>query len=375
MIIVIEKLWQILICIWKLISYNWLTQLISGAIIIFLFKKIWNCASKNISKRNENKNSNEEFKKFQTFLEKRDFLIEHVSDKITNKKSALIVWPIKKQKKSTYIHIAQIQLIKQLLKIDTKRKLLVIIGDLNDSNMDNSAIKFKSEIMELLSKNGVPHKKKNILLLSDCCKNNWYKKGIIKPLFENFRLISEISWPDYIKFITHKYSQNTKLEVEKRPIIKNLQPLLKWTMIYTISNKHNVIVVAGADERYQWENLQKKLESKKIGFIYIPALKEEDGSFMDQTKIDINSKTEMKNKLCSGNMAQWLLINFVELYNYPNLQRNSFCDGLPTGSCTNDKRNCFKCLFDNNCGNFYKSEFNKDEFVEYVYHNANPANI
>lgn len=355
--------------------------------------KVKNWTDKKIFRINDEKL----FTEFQKYLDNRNFKhLENLPKKIS-RKNTLIIWPIKIQTRPTYIHIAQIQLIKQLLLVDRKLKLFTVIGDfINNCDADKSNYdteKFKKDIWWALRNNGINKHKITIMPLSSLYSGKGKRIIKVYELLNNFKSIAKISWIDYRRIIEYKYETNKKRKVKERPISNNIQPLLKWSLIYTISHKYNVIVVVGEDEHHQWSQLQKNMDAKNIGFIYIPALKDKNAN-MDQAKITINSPDDMMRKINDGNMAEWLYLHFVEIPKFEQLVkcgffkksctedakddirekvRQNYC-GLSQDLCKKNEGNCIICLFGNNSTNFNTDEFHKDKFVEHVYSKANPAN-
>lgn len=145
-------------------------------------------------------------------------------------------------------------------------------------------------------------------------------------------------------------------------------------MVATIvKDSHSkAIVIAGEDEKVQWDYITNNHTENNLGVIYIHELKKEENRTMDQEDIQIGSIQEMRTKLDVGNMAEWLYTHFVELPKFRTKQKPEFC-GLSGSTCSKYQENCIDCLFRKG-ENFNHPDFNKNRFVDVVYPMSNPAN-
>jgi len=296
-------------------------------------------------------------------------------------KEGYVIWPITLQPSATYIHTAQIQLIKIL--ISAGWKLHIIIGDCGKHSAVVKAANFENIIKSILRKNEISVKKDTITLLSKYYQRNPLSSddSLLQDvtsleLLSSFHNVSNnIEWDQYWEYVTKNYDGKKKAELKKRKILSNLQPLLNWTLVVTITKKYKkTIVVAGEDEKEQWDKITSLHGNNKIGMIYIQELR--DGTkTMDQGEIGIASEQEMLIKLKNGNMGQWLYNHFVELPYFLGNENDkpSFCK-LSDTECEKHKDNCIKCLFEDNSKNFDDENFNKKGFVSEIYKIANPAN-
>jgi len=322
------------------------------------------------------------FKSLNKYLSERGFQSTGLPNNlITN--SGYVIWPITLQPSVTYIHTAQIQLIRLL--VQAGWKLHVIIGDCGKhAGTIKSPIYFKDSISNLLKKNQIDVDEKTVTLLS-----KYFKR---KPDFEDPSLLKEVTsldllntfhnisdsilWCDYFTYITKNYNKTKKQEIIKnRKVLSNLQPLLNWTVVITISNgnqsqQSKAIVIAGEDEKKQWDEVIKLHGNNRIGMIYIHELKYQNKT-MDQSEINIGSELEMVNKLGNGNMCQWLYTHFVELPKFLTNSKPPFCK-ISENKCNDNNNNCIKCLFEGE-RNFNDKDFNKIDFVSKIYEIANPV--
>ena len=296
-------------------------------------------------------------------------------------KNGYVIWPITLQPSATYIHTAQIQLIK--LFVSAGWKLHIIIGDCGKHSATVKASNFQNAVKSILKKNQIPIKSDTITLLSKYFQRNpshtddsLLQNVTSLELLNTFHSVSNsLEWKQYWDYVTKNYDGKKKAELAKRKTLSNLQPLLNWTLVVTITQKYTkTIVVAGEDEKEQWDKITSLHGNNKIGMIYIQELK--DGvKTMDQSEIGIGSEQEMLTKLNNGNMPQWLYNHFVELpYFLKNTNdKPSFCK-LSDNECILHNDNCIKCLFENNKKNFNDANFDKNSFVSEIYQIANPAN-
>ncbi|MDR1973543.1 MAG: hypothetical protein LBQ31_02595 [Bacteroidales bacterium] len=321
----------------------------------------------------------EKFKGLYQYLSDRDFKSTGLSTDLSTKEGH-VIWPITLQPSATYIHTAQIQLIKLL--VSAGWKLHVIIGDCGKHSATAKASNFQNEINSILKQNKISVNKDTITLLSkyyqrnpEITDNSLLQNVTSLELLNHFHSISNsIEWKKYWEYVTKNYDDKKKAELKKRKILSNLQPLLNWTLVVTITKKYSkTIVVAGEDEKEQWDKITSSHGNNKIGMIYIQELKAGTKT-MDQSEIGIGSKQEMLNKLNNGNMGTWLYNHFVELPYFltdTNI-KPSFCK-LSDNECTKYGDNCIKCLF-NDGKNFNNEHFDKTAFVNEIYQIANPAN-
>ena len=321
-----------------------------------------------------------DFKKLNKYLTDREFKSNGLPNDLSTT-DGYVIWPITLQPSATYIHTAQIQLIK--LFISAGWKLHVIIGDCGKHSATvKDTSEFKKSIISLLGRNDIAINDNTVTFLS-----KYFKRDVTQTdrsllqnidsmeLLNTFHNIGEsIEWGNYWEYVTKNYNKTKREELKKRKVLSNLQPLLNWAFVVTITQKNKkTIVVAGEDEKEQWDKITSLHGNNKIGMIYIQELK--DGTkTMDQSEIGITSEQEMLTKLNNGNMGQWLYNHFVELpYFLKDINiKPSFCK-LSDNECSKYGDNCIKCLFDNNCKNFNDVQhFDKNAFVSEIYQIANP---
>jgi hypothetical protein len=332
----------------------------------------------NIKKKSVNENVN--FKNLNKYLTDREFKSNGLPNNLSAVKDGYVIWPITLQPLVTYIHTAQIQLIKLL--VSAGWKLHIIIGDCgkHSATVKDTSV-FKNTIIALLQQNGITIEQQTVTLLSKYFKrdpshtdSSLLRNVTSLELLNTFHTVSNsVQWMQYWDYVTKNYNKTKKEELKKRKILNNLQPLLNWTLVVTITKNYSkTIVVAGEDEQKQWDEIVKIHGNNKIGMIYIQELKK-DNKTMDQSEISIGSTNDMQNKLNNGNMGQWLYNHFVELPKFLTDQKPSFCK-ISDNECAIYGSNCVKCLFDNNNKNFNDSNFDKNAFVSEIYQIANPAN-
>ena len=319
------------------------------------------------------------FHKLNKYLTDRGFKSNGLPSNLSVKEG-YVLWPITLQPSATYIHTAQIQLIKLL--VSAGWKLHVIIGDCGKHSAtikDTSA--FKNAIVALLQKNNITIETQTVSLLSKYFKRDPSQTDISLlqdvtslELLNTFHTISDsVEWMQYWDYVTKNYNRPKKEELKRRKILNNLQPLLTWTLVVSITKNYSkTIVVAGEDEQEQWDEIVKLHGNNKIGMIYIQELRK-DNKTMAQSEISIGSTNDVQNKINNGNMGQWLYNHFVELPKFLTDQKPSFCK-ISDNECAKYENNCVKCLFDNHNKNFNDANFDKDAFVSEIYQIANPAN-
>jgi hypothetical protein len=315
-----------------------------------------------------------------TFLEEREFRSLFLPNNLCEE--GTLLWPMNVQDNVTYIHSAQFQLAK--LFVLAGWKLKVIIGDCghNSSKGRDARDGFKKAIESFFSKNKLSSDSYKITLLSQYFIRNQESDIEIDQieLLEEFHSISDkVQWKDYKNEILKEYDDETRYKIENRKILNNIQPLLVWSVVASINqynvknNAGKVIVVAGADELKQWERIVDTHRRNNLGVIFIQELKTADGKTMNQSEIKITDKIMLQEKINNNeNLAKWLFLHFIELPKYhTHIQQLPFCN-ISKNKCKEYNDNCIKCLFENE--NYREIEFDKNEYVKYIYPLINSAN-
>ena len=323
------------------------------------------------------KNNNSNFLNLKQYLLDRGFQESGLPSNLETK-GGYVIWPITLQPSATYIHTAQIQLIKLLVKAGWK--LHAIIGDCGKHSATVKAKDFEQEIVKLLKANEISIKKNSVTLLSKYYQRNPEQNddSLLQnisslELLNSFHIVSNsVEWENYWDYVTKNYAPEKKKEIRKRKILSNLQPLLNWALVISITRKYSkTIVVAGEDEKAQWDNITNLHGKNKIGMIYIQELKDGNKTML-QSEIGIRNTNDMKSKLNNGNIGKWLYNHFVELPKFLTNQKPPFCK-ISDNECKSNNENCINCLFGAN-GKFDDVNFDKNAFVSAIYKIANPAN-
>lgn len=314
------------------------------------------------------------------YLDDRHFKSTALPDDLS-KNQGYVIWPVALLAKTTYIHKAQSQLIKLLT--DCGWKLLVIVGDCGKNAARRDQVGFTSGIEQILRTQNIPFDSNTIAKISEyyqqedaSLRGNNLLEGITgTKILNSFHSISEgLKWSEFDKLIKKNYDEIKKEEIKQRNVLHNIQPLLTWSLVATIvKHSHSkAIVIAGEDEKVQWDYITNNHTENNLGVIYIHELKKEENKTMDQEDIQIGSIQEMRAKLDIGNMAEWLYTHFVELPKFATKQKPDFCK-ISGNTCSQFQENCINCLFRNG-RNFNQSDFDKNRFVDIVYPMSNPAN-
>ena len=351
--------------------------------LLEMFKIVSSATTNDVKKKSDYEIKDVDFKKLNKYLTDRHFKSTGLPNDLTTSEGYLI-WPITLQPSATYIHTAQIQLVKLL--VSAGWKLHVIIGDCGKHSATiRDTSNFRNSIVSLLQKNNIPINQQTVTLLSKYFKrdpsltdDSLLQNVTSLELLNTFHTVSNsIEWINYWEYITKNYNRTKKEELKKRRVLNNLQPLLNWTLVVTITNAGTenhlkTIVLAGEDEQKQWDEIVKLHGNNRIWMIYNQELKDLNKT-MDQSEIGIGNENDMLGKLENGNMAQWLYNHFVELPKFLSDSKPPFCK-ITDNECAKYGNNCVKCLFDNNRKNFNDANFDKSAFVNEIYQLANPAN-
>ncbi len=332
--------------------------------------------SDNLKNTNVQSTNNRDLKQY---LEDRHFKTTALPDNLSINQG-YIIWPVALLKNTTFIHKAQAQLIKLLT--DSGWKLLVIVGDCGK----NSTLKDKSGfiygIKKIIKSYKIQLEDKDVACISDYyvqdeskSKNNLIEGITGTKILKSFHNISEgLIWDKFNTLIKKNYDEPKKMAIEKRTVLNNLQPLLIWSLVATIVKESNskAIVIAGEDEKEQWDYVTDNHADNNLGVIYIHELTKEDDKTMVQEDLLIRNKQEMHDKLSIGNMAEWLYTHFVELPKFTRNEKPNFCK-ISDNVCNDYNNNCIDCLFHKG-KNFNNQDFDKNKFVNTIYPLSNPAN-
>lgn len=326
----------------------------------------------------DTKNSKQvEYSALKRYLDQRNFKSTLLPDDLT-KNQGYIIWPVVLLPNTTYIHKAQAKLINQI--VNSGWKLLVIIGDCG--NQLEWKRSFLEEITNILKSNNISIESDTITFLSeyyqqkDEGENSNLISGVtgtkILNMFHNISM--DIKWDLFDSLIKKNYDDVKQKDISKRTVLKNILPLLSWSLVSAIvkETSKNVILIAGEDEQNQWDHIANRFTNNRLGVIYIHELVDNNGKTMDQEQIKIRSIHELKEKLDFGNMAQWLFTHFIEVPKYSNQTKPTFCK-ISGNECSKHNNNCIECLF-NKSNNFGNKDFDKDLFVDHIWPLANPAN-
>ncbi len=176
--------------------------------LLEMFEIVSSTTTNEVKKKSESNVKKVDFKKLNKYLTERNFKSTGLPSDLTTNEGYLI-WPIALQPSATYIHTAQIQLVKLL--VSAGWKLHVIIGDCGKhSAIIKDTSNFKSSIVSLLRKNGIPINQQTVTLLSKYFKrdpshtdDSLLQNVTSLELLSTFHNVSNsIEWMNYWEYIT-----------------------------------------------------------------------------------------------------------------------------------------------------------------------------
>lgn len=288
---------------------------------------------------------------------------------------SVIIWPIVPRPNINLIHKSQVEVVRILSLLNWDIKIIIAnCGEQTSNTPSKQDLDFKNNLELMLQKCKIS--KFEIKFLND------YFSPIFddgKKILSNFiKLSSSLKINQLTKFNTKDegYSQIVQNKINERSTLKYISPLLTWSAsIYEaekmleINNSCKPVVVAGRDEETQWSHVFREINSK-MGAVFIPVLKDEDGStFFQEGGRLLFSKKQLAEKLNYGNIDKWLTQSFIFLAKYPSIvNKLDICD---TKDCDKNE-SCFECMFPKGSDKL-PSHINKDKFVDLIFPQINPS--
>ena len=165
--------------------------------------------------------------------------------------SGVIIWPVVPRDIVNAIHRGQAEVIRLLVLLGWRVHLL--IADCGSSNnYDKSdSIRFSEKLKKYIANRDI--EKIETSYLSEYYKSGFPDYNRIQEIFRT--IISDLTLQDFLNIVNKGYTNRVKDDILRRATLDCLRPVLSLAAVLHLAQKtsQKSIVVAGADERRQWE--------------------------------------------------------------------------------------------------------------------------
>lgn len=216
-----------------------------------------------------------------------------------------IIWPVVPREIVTAIHRAQAEIVKLLAMMGWNIQLL--ITDCGTQNQERKySDRFRERLETYMKSIGITHME--VIYMSDLYDPQYANHTKVQSLFRT--VSSKLTLNDLLAINNKGYSVVVKEEKETSPALDFLRPALSIAAVLYLSVRegHKVVILAGKDERIQWERAYRLPESRpKIGVLMIPVLKD-NKEYQRQQKQNWpiwDSLPALKLDMEASNLAWW----------------------------------------------------------------------
>lgn len=271
---------------------------------------------------------NNEVTYFKKLLENNGFNLIKVNtgDFLVNR---TIIWPVVPRLNLNNIHLAQLELMEQLVKCFGWR-VLAIISNCGANPLSEDDTKVFIEKVEKRCK------KVNINSISFEVLKDYFdnKPDISNEILQCFiKVSSSLPILELTNIKEKKYDELKRAKIQQDSVLDYILPVLQYAVIKYVSNDikqaegKKSIVIAGNDEKQQWRKAVNMIGDNSIGAILIPELNNQEGQNIAQdTKIpsvmsiiQCSSMDELNEAMQIDCVAKWFYRMFVLLPNYKDL--------------------------------------------------------
>jgi len=190
----------------------------------------------------------------------------------------LVIWPVVPRNDVTAIHSGQVEIIRLLALTGSHLHILISDCGVEDNLSKEYSEKFKERVIAHASKRGITNISYSFMteLFEPTRKdyNAYYTR------FHN--VISRFTLEHLNRINQKDYAEDILQSLIKKPALDFLRPALTIACILQIVNdqKKKSIIIAGADERMQWEHTRDiyPYTASKFGELYNPKLNNKDGT-------------------------------------------------------------------------------------------------
>jgi class 3 adenylate cyclase len=206
-------------------------------------------------------------------LERGTIAISNVSDSDLSN-PGIVVWPVVPRSLVTAIHRGQTEIIKLLALLGWKVHLLIADCKAEGEYSKTYSEAFRDKLAKHIERRGINLERS--FTQSEFYETSFADYDRVQALFR--AITSDISWHELELINDKDYDAEKQAESRKSPTLNFLRPALLMAVVIYLAEKVNskVLVVAGADERRQWERSYSIASSSaKLGVVLIPILRQD----------------------------------------------------------------------------------------------------
>ena len=285
----------------------------------------------------------------------------------------LVIWPIVPRTSLTIIHFAQLEVIEKLVRKGCELKIIIVNCGNDITEQQTLTSTFKTKLEKLL-------RNRNILNFSVETLDSYYKVSfsgarlMLKYLIDLSKAMKYDLLTD-LNFKGGKYGKESQEKIHERTVLKMINPILVGAAClyesFAYKNSGEILVVAGNDEKSQWEFVTLNNAKSNIGCLFIDELTELKSKNVFQENLQtVNlSRENIKTNMSVGNFDWWIIQYFFKLHLAPTkFKYSDFCK--EEKNCTKNT-DCEQCFF---CSNKrFSRVVDKDKVVENLFERINPA--
>lgn len=227
-----------------------------------------------------------------------------------------LVWPVVPRKIVTAIHRGQIEIILLLAILGWDIHLL--IADCGVKLTRKEINYFIKQVLSHAELRGIRDLK--VSLLSGYFDVKYRKAGDVISQFQ--KIISNMSVDQLININKKKYSGDIKTEIMQDPTLEFLRPILTCAVAVHLLIENGGVVIAGADERGQWDYVINNIH--QFGAILNPIFKQlEPGKKPHTARQTLNwpcwnDRQSLIDDTKGTNAAKWVFHMFAQLESFPS---------------------------------------------------------
>ena len=227
-----------------------------------------------------------------------------------------LIWPVVPRKVVTVIHRGQIEIILLLAILGWDIHLL--IADCGVKLTRKEIESFIKQVLNHAELRGIRGLK--VSRLSKYFDVKYPKAGDVLSRFQ--KIVSTMSVERLSDINTKKYSGVIKTEIMQDPTLEFLRPILTCAVVVHLLIGNKGIVIAGADERSQWDYIINNIY--EFGAILNPIFKQLQPGKKSHTARQTpkwpfwNDKQSLVDDTNGTNAAKWVFHMFAQLESFPS---------------------------------------------------------
>jgi len=186
----------------------------------------------------------------------------------------IVIWPVAHRDTVNVIHMGQAEVIRLLVLLGWRVHLLIADCGAPNSYDKIDPIAFCDKLKKYTANRDIEQIETSYL-------SEYYKPGFpdydrIQGIFRS--IISDLTLQDFLNIVNKGYADNVKEDIRRRATLDCLRPILPLAAVFYLSKmtRQKSIIVAGADERHQWNRAYDIPNIRdQIGVLMIPVLNED----------------------------------------------------------------------------------------------------